>query len=101
MAWIDAKIFCIFFSLKDNFQQDNADFSTCGPQDGGFDTSAWGKYESYYPIKAQDTSRHINDNNKYSNYASNQNTKTRDTQQLRSNDYNNRQRKQTNSNQTV
>ncbi|CAM4876135.1 unnamed protein product [Rotaria socialis] len=62
-----------------------------GPQDGGFDTRAWGNYENYYPMQTQNNNTHS-----YHNY---NNAQPRaDNQYSR---LNNPQRKQPSSNPAV
>jgi hypothetical protein len=46
-----------------------------GPQDGGFDTSAWGNYTNYYPIQQRDNS------NNYSHARGNQRPRSNNQRQ--------------------
>ncbi|CAF0864172.1 unnamed protein product [Rotaria sordida] len=56
-----------------------------GPQDGGFDTSAWGNYTNYYPIQIENN---MNPN------GINNNAPPRDNQRLRTNQQGNHQNNQ-------
>ncbi|CAF4858894.1 unnamed protein product [Rotaria sp. Silwood1] len=64
-----------------NNQQMNFNSFLSGPQDGGFDTSAWENYTNYYPIQIE-------------NNANNNNIHSRGTQRLRTNQQANHQNNQ-------
>ncbi|CAF1959385.1 unnamed protein product [Rotaria magnacalcarata] len=48
-----------------NLHQNHSQPYIPGPQDGGFDTRAWGNYENYYPMQTQNnnTNSYYNNNN--------------------------------------
>ena len=78
----------VFYYSYIDYNQDNSFNSNVpGPQDGGFDTSAWGNYTNYYPIQNQ--------------YSNNNNTNT--TNQSRGNQRprSNNPRQQTSNNSVV
>jgi hypothetical protein len=81
----DLKINRTCFSFIDYNQQTNSNPYVAGPQDGGFDTSAWGNYTNYYPVQNQN----------------NNNNQQRGNQRPRSNYQNNHQRQQTSNNSVV
>ena len=54
-------VFHVFLFVGDN-QQNNFDLISFGPQDGGFDTSAWGDYTNYYPVRSQKVNNNNNNN---------------------------------------
>ena len=76
------------FLFTDYNQQNQYNSFAPGPQDGGFDTSAWGNYTNYYPVP------HQNNNNTNNN-------QPRGNQRPRSNYQNNQQRQQTSNNSVV
>jgi len=82
--------FCTFLRFIDYNQQNNSNPYASGPQDGGFDTSAWGNYTNYYPIQNQNNNNNNNNNNQ-----------SRGNQRPRSNNQNNHQRQQQTSNNSV
>jgi hypothetical protein len=69
---------CFYRSCVDYNQDHSLNSNTPGPQDGGFDTSAWGNYNNYYPIQNQSNN---NNNNNNSNQPSRADQRSRPSSQ--------------------
>jgi hypothetical protein len=89
-----------FFSCVDTNQDNIFNSNSTGPQDGGFDTSAWGNYANYYPIQNQYNNFNPNQGN---NSSANNNNNTNYNNQSRVNQKGrpNNQRQQASNNSVV